>query len=71
MELVLDPSSAAAAEPPTRPRLSRPLLFVVEVEVEPAELVWRDRRAESTGLPTGAAMATATIKLKRMVKRML
>lgn len=39
VELVLWPSSAAAADPPTAPRLRRPPLLVVEVDVEPALLV--------------------------------
>ena len=32
---MLEPSSAAAAEPPVRGRPSKPLLLVVEVDVEP------------------------------------
>lgn len=36
VELVEFPSSAADAAPPVRPRFKRPLLLVVDVEVEPA-----------------------------------
>lgn len=54
VELVLWPSSAAAA--PDEPTLTRPLLFDVDVDVEPELLVWRASRADRT--PVGAPVTT-------------
>lgn len=60
------PSSAAAADPPVKPMPRRPLLLVVDVEVEPELLVWRGLRAEPTLVPTGAAMAREDRRAVRM-----
>lgn len=55
--LVLAPSSEALAEEVVRPRLRRPLLLEVEVDVEPA--FWR--------LSIGAARAREAMRVMRMV----
>lgn len=57
VEVVLLPSSATLAAPPVTAYPSRPLLLLVEVEVEPALLDWRVMSAEPVLLPTGAARA--------------
>lgn len=67
VELVLLPSSAAAADPPMSPRPRMPLL-VVEVDVEPALLDavdWRGDRLEPV-LETGRARALLAKRAMQM-----